>query len=211
MAMEFSGEYRIPAKVQLVWEALNDPTALRTCIVGCKQLDKTSDTEFSAVVSAKVGPVSATFRGNVVLSDLDPPNGYTLIGQGQGGAAGFARLSAQVSLTTEGDQTLLKYVAKAEIGGKLASVGSRLVQVVAKKNADDFFAAFARQLGGTGVQEQGVVAAAAQPVSQQVSVAGAPAAQPGFLASFASPVPAWMVVFVSGMGIALGYMLGRFW
>jgi uncharacterized protein len=213
MAMEFSGEYRIPAKVQLVWEALNDPAALRTCIAGCKQLDKISDTEFSAIVSAKVGPVSATFRGNVVLSDLDPPHGYTLTGQGQGGAAGFARMSAQVALTAEGDQTLLKYVAKAEIGGKLASVGSRLVQVVAKKNADDFFAAFARQLGGSGVQEQGA-AVAGQPASpqasQQVFVSGAPSAPPGLLASLASPVPAWLVIFGSGLSIALGYMLGRF-
>jgi carbon monoxide dehydrogenase subunit G len=214
MAMEFSGEYRIPAKLQLVWEALNDPAALRSCIAGCKQLDKISDTEFSAIVSAKVGPVSATFRGNVVLSDLDPPNGYTLTGQGQGGAAGFARMSAQVALTEEGDQTLLKYVAKAEIGGKLASVGSRLVQVVAKKNADDFFAAFARQLGGSGVQEQGAavaaVGAASPQASQQIVVSGAPSAPPGLLASLASPVPAWLVIFGSGLSIALGYMLGRF-
>jgi hypothetical protein len=163
-----------------------------------------------------VGPVSATFRGNVVLSDLDPPHGYTLTGQGQGGAAGFARMSAQVALTAEGDQTLLKYVAKAEIGGKLASVGSRLVQVVAKKNADDFFAAFARQFGGSGVQEQGAAAVAvagqqASPQSsQQVLVSGAPSAPPGLIASLASPVPAWLVIFGSGLSIALGYMLGRF-
>lgn len=215
MAMEFSGEYRIPAKQQLVWEALNDPAALRTCIAGCKQLDKISDTEFTAIVSAKVGPVSATFRGNVVLSDLDAPNGYTLTGQGQGGAAGFARMSAQVALSADGDQTLLKYVAKAEIGGKLASVGSRLVQVVAKKNADDFFAAFARQLGGSGVQELGAAAVvagqqASPQSSQQVLVSGAPSASPGLLASLASPVPAWLVIFGSGLSIALGYMLGRF-
>lgn len=201
MAMDFSGEYRIPATTQQVWEALNDPAVLRVCIAGCKQLDKISDTEFSAVVVAKVGPVSATFRGNVVLSDLDPPNGYKLTGQGQGGAAGFASMGAQVSLAADGGQTLLRYVAKAEIGGKLASVGSRLVQAVAKKNADDFFAAFARQLGGTGVQEK-IAAEAAAPA------AGAPAA-PGLLASFASPVPAWLVVFACGVGFALGYVLGH--
>jgi len=200
MAMDFSGEYRIPAKTQQVWEALNDPSVLRACIAGCKQLDKISDTEFGAVVVAKVGPVSATFRGNVVLSDLDPPNGYKLTGQGQGGAAGFASMSAQVSLAGDGDQTLLRYVAKAEIGGKLASVGSRLVQAVAKKNADDFFAAFARQLGGTGVQEKAPEAAA--------QAAGAPTG-PGLLASFASPVPAWLVVFACGVGFALGYVLGH--
>ncbi|MDB5764252.1 MAG: carbon monoxide dehydrogenase [Herminiimonas sp.] len=199
MAMDFSGEYRIPAKTQRVWEALNDPAVLRACIAGCKQLDKISDTEFSAIVVAKVGPVSATFRGNVVLSDLDPPNGYTLTGQGQGGAAGFARMGAQVSLAADGDQTLLSYAAKADIGGKLASVGSRLVQTVAKKNADDFFAAFAVQLGGTGVQEKTGPAAAAQ-------AAGTPTG-PGLLASLASPVPAWLVVFGWGVGCALGYML----
>lgn len=199
MAMDFSGEYRIPAKMQQVWEALNDPAVLRVCIAGCKQLDKTSDTEFSAVVVAKVGPVSATFRGNVVLSDLDPPNGYKLTGQGQGGAAGFASMSAQVSLAADGDYTVLRYVAKAEIGGKLASVGSRLVQAVAKKNADDFFAAFARQLGGTGVQEK---------TAPEAQAAGA-LARPGLLASFASPVPAWLVVFACGVGFALGYVLGH--
>jgi carbon monoxide dehydrogenase subunit G len=199
MAIDFSGEYRIPAKTQSVWDALNDPAVLQVCIAGCKQLDKISDTEFSAVVVAKVGPVSATFRGTVVLSDLDPPNGYTLSGQGQGGAVGFARMSAQVALSTDGDQTLLKYVASADIGGKLASVGSRLVQTVAKKNADDFFAAFARQLGGTGVQERPSLVAAPQ--------AAVTSTGPGLLASFASPVPAWLVVFGCGAGVALGYLL----
>ena len=201
MAMDFAGEYRIPARTQQVWEALNDPAVLRVCIAGCTQLDKNSDTEFSAVVVAKVGPVSATFRGNVVLSDLDAPNGYKLTGQGQGGAAGFASMSAQVSLRADGEYTVLTYVAKAEIGGKLASVGSRLVQAVAKKNADDFFAAFARQLGGTGVQEKAVAAAGAQ--------AGGAVAPPGLLGSFASPVPAWLVVFTCGIGVAFGYLLGH--
>jgi uncharacterized protein len=198
MAMDFSGEYRIPASLQKVWEALNDPAVLQACIAGCKQLDKISDTEFAAIVAARVGPISATFRGNVVLSDLDPPNGYTLTGQGQGGAAGFAKMGAKVALASEGNGTLLTYTAQADIGGKLASVGSRLVQTVAKKNADDFFAAFARHLGGSGLQE--ATAPAAVPVA---------AAAPGLFSSFANPVPAWLVVFASGLGIALGYLLGR--
>ena len=151
--MEFSGEYRIPAPQQRVWEALNDPAVLQACIAGCKQLEKISDTEFTAIVLAKVGPVSATFRGNVVLSELDPPRSYTLTGQGQGGAAGFAKMGARVVLKEEQNDTVLTYTASAEIGGKLASVGSRLVQTVAKKNADDFFSAFAQHLGGTGVKE----------------------------------------------------------
>ena len=210
MAMEFSGEYRIPARLQKVWDALNDPAVLQECIVGCKQLEKISDTEFVATVVAKVGPISATFKGNVVLSDLDPPNGYTMTGQGQGGAAGFAKMGAQVSLTEEKNETLLKYAAKAEIGGKLASVGSRLVQTVAKKNADDFFAAFARRLGGIGVKEEAVQATASSATAlvPEAAVATA-AARPARFRSLGAPVPAWLLVFVFVIGLALGYCIAR--
>lgn len=208
MAMEFSGEYRIPARQQQVWDALNDPAVLQACIVGCKQLEKLSDTELFATVVATVGPISATFRGNVVLSDLDAPNGYTLTGQGQGGAAGFAKMAAKVALSEAQNETVLKYVASAEIGGKLASVGSRLVQTVAKKNADDFFAAFARQLGGTGVKE--AVAPAAVPAAQVPGAIMPVAAAPARLfSSLGAPVPAWLVVFACGLGIALGYCVAR--
>ncbi|MBC7436641.1 MAG: carbon monoxide dehydrogenase subunit G, partial [Bdellovibrionales bacterium] len=142
MTMEFSGEHRLPVGQRKVWEALNDPAVLQASIAGCSQLDKLSDTEFSAVVTSKVGPISVTFRGAVELSELDAPNGYTLTGRGQGGAAGFARMTARVALQRVADEeTLLRYTAHAEVGGKLASVGGRLVQSVAKKNADDFFAA----------------------------------------------------------------------
>jgi len=211
MAVEFSGEYRIPARQQQVWDALNDPAVLQACIVGCKQLEKTSDTEFVATVAAKVGPVSATFKGNVVLSDLDAPNGYTLTGQGQGGAAGFAKMAAQVALAEDQNETVLKYTAKAEIGGKLASVGSRLVQAVAKKNADDFFAAFARHLGGTGVKAEATPSIATAP-SALVPVAAAStmmAAPPRLFSSLGAPVPAWLVVFATGLGFALGYFFAR--
>ena len=215
MAVEFSGEYRIPAPQQQVWDALNDPAVLQACIVGCKQLEKTSDTEFVATVAAKVGPVSATFKGNVVLSDLDAPNGYTLTGQGQGGAAGFAKMAAQVALTQDQDETVLKYTAKAEIGGKLASVGSRLVQAVAKKNADDFFAAFARHLGGTGVKAEVLPSAAPVPSTPGVLLpvaapsAAAIAAPPRLFSSLGAPVPAWLVVFATGLGFAVGYFFAR--
>jgi hypothetical protein len=199
MSMEMTGEYRIPASRQRVWEALNDPAILKACIPGCRQLEKVSDTDFTAIVATKVGPVSATFRGSVNLSDLDPPNGYTLTGQGQGGAAGFARMGARVSLKQDSDDTLLAYAAQADIGGKLASVGSRLVQTVARKNADDFFSAFARHLGGTGVQEPGLATTPA-------GVAAVPAAGPaaGGL-GLGAPVPAWVVVFGTALGLALGY------
>src|SRR6185369_6815291 len=156
-----------------------------------------------AIVATKVGPVSATFRGSVNLTELDPPNGYTLTGQGQGGAAGFARMGARVSLKDESDDTLLAYSAQADIGGKLASVGSRLVQTVARKNADDFFSAFAKQLGGTGVQEPGVAAAPAG-VAAAAPARGPVAAWGGGLGS---PVPAWLVVFCTGLGLALGYCI----
>lgn len=202
MSMEMTGEYRIPAPRQRVWEALNDPAVLKACIPGCKQLDKVSDTDFTAIVATKVGPVSATFRGSVNLSQLDPPNGYTLTGQGQGGAAGFARMGARVSLTQESEDTVLAYAAQADIGGKLASVGSRLVQTVARKNADDFFSAFARQMGGSGVQEEAVAAA-----STDEAPASAGALMPVWRGGLREPVPAWLVVFCTGLGLGLGYCM----
>lgn len=210
MALEFSGEYRIPASQQRVWDALNDPAVLQACIAGCKQLEKISDTEFTAIVAAKVGPVSATFRGSVNLSELDPPDGYTLTGQGQGGAAGFAKMRARVALHTDQTDTVLQYTANAEIGGKLASVGSRLVQTVAKKNADDFFSAFSRQLGGSGVKEAVVPSAGpvASPELPAATTSVAPVNGERF-SSLGAPVPAWLVVFACGIGMALGYFFAR--
>jgi uncharacterized protein len=152
--MELIGEYEIPAKRNLVWEALNNPEILKQCIDGCQELSKESETQFVAKVTAKVGPVKAKFTGKVSLSDLDPPNGYKISGEGQGGVAGFAKGGATVTLTEQGDQTLLKYEANAEVGGKLASVGSRLVEGVAKKQADDFFRKFSEIVGGEQVGEK---------------------------------------------------------
>jgi carbon monoxide dehydrogenase subunit G len=139
-----AGEYRIPAPRQRVWEALNDPEVLKAAITGCEQLDKISDEELSARVKAKVGPVSATFFGKVTLSDLNPPESYTISGEGSGGVAGFAKGGAKVHLADDGDGTVLTYAAKADVGGKLAQIGSRLVQGTAKKMADDFFGRFSR-------------------------------------------------------------------
>ena len=141
--MDFSGEYIIPSTKQKVWDALNDPEVLKQCIDGCEELNKESDSEFSARVTAKVGPVRAKFSGKVTLSDIDPPNGYKISGEGQGGVAGFAKGGAAVKLEDSDGGTKLTYTAEAEVGGKLASVGSRLVEGVAKKTADDFFGKFA--------------------------------------------------------------------
>ncbi len=140
--MELTGEQRIPVGRQQVWEALNDPEILRQSIPGCESVEKTSDTEFTAVVTAKVGPVKAKFKGNVVLSDIDAPNGYTISGKGTGGAAGFGKGQAKVRLEDDGDGTILRYEASASVGGKLAQVGSRIVDSVARKMADEFFTRF---------------------------------------------------------------------
>src|SRR5689334_19661429 len=147
--MDMNGEYRIGAPRPKVWEALNDPEILKQCIPGCEEIAKTSDTEFTAKVVAKVGPVKAKFGGKVTLSDLDPPNGYTISGEGSGGAAGFGKGGAKVHLTDDagGEVTVLNYTAHASVGGKLAQIGSRLIDSTARKMADDFFAKFTEVVG----------------------------------------------------------------
>ena len=141
--MEMTGEYHIPAPRERVWQALNDPETLKRAIPGCREIEKVTDTEFTAKVVAKVGPVSATFGGKVNLTDLDPPKAYTISGEGTGGVAGFAKGSAKVRLDDEGaDATRLHYEVQAHIGGKLAQIGSRLIDATSRKMADDFFSRF---------------------------------------------------------------------
>jgi hypothetical protein len=156
MPMEMTGECRIPAPRQRVWEGLNDPEILKQCIPGCQTLEKVSDTEFNGRVVASVGPVKATFGGKVTLSDLDPPQSYTISGEGSGGVAGFAKGGAKVNLAEDGAATLLTYAVQAQVGGKLAQVGSRLIDGVARKMANDFFGHFAAVM----VPEQAAPAAA---------------------------------------------------
>jgi carbon monoxide dehydrogenase subunit G len=164
--MEFVGEQAISAPIDRVWAALNDPEILRRSIPGCKDLERTGESEFTASVVTKVGPVAATFKGKVELADLDPPNGYTLKGRGQGGPAGFAKGVARVRLTARGDDTLLSYSAEIDIGGKLASVGGRMIQTIAKKNADSFFAAFSTILsGGAPPEPDSGIAKAPEPLA----------------------------------------------
>ena len=146
--MDFSGEYRIPAPRQKVWEALNDPAVLQQAIPGCETLEKTSDTEMKATVRMRIGPVSAKFGGKVTLSDFDPPSSYRIAGEGQGGAAGFAKGGAVVNLAEDGSNTVLTYKADAQVGGKIAQVGARLIEGTAKKLADEFFSKFAEVVGG---------------------------------------------------------------
>jgi uncharacterized protein len=144
MAMTMSGEVQLPASREAVWTKLNDPVVLKSCVPGCEQLDKVSDTEFQAIASIKVGPVKARWKGKVRLSDLDPPNGYKISGEGEGGVAGFAKGGATVALADKDGGTLLSYNVEAQIGGKLAQLGQRLINSAAKKTADDFFANFAK-------------------------------------------------------------------
>ena len=146
--MKMNGEIRVPTDRETVWRALNDPEVLKDCLPGCQEIEKTSETEMTATLVIKVGPVKATFAGGVTLSDLDPPNGYTISGQGQGGAAGFASGEAKVRLVADGGETVVQYDVDAKVGGKLAQIGSRLIDSTAKKLSKQFFDSLAEKLGG---------------------------------------------------------------
>jgi carbon monoxide dehydrogenase subunit G len=143
MAMIMNGEVLLPASREVVWERLNDPGVLKECIPGCEELIKSGDNQFQAVAKMKVGPVSARFKGRVTLSDFDPPNSYKISGEGEGGVAGFAKGGATVALADREGGTLLTYNVEAQIGGKLAQLGQRLINGSAKKLADQFFVNFA--------------------------------------------------------------------
>lgn len=142
--MDLTGEYRIPAPRQDVWRALNDPNILKQCIPGCESVEKLSDTEFTAKVVLKIGPMSAKFSGKGRLSNLDPPKGYKITGEGQGGVAGFGKGTADVTLDEDGPATILRYKAAAQVGGKMAQLGARLIDSTTKKLADEFFGKFAQ-------------------------------------------------------------------
>lgn len=176
--MDLAGEYRIEAPRDAVWQALNDADVLKQCIPGCQEIEKESDTAFNARVKSKIGPVSATFKGKVTLSELDPPNGYTISGEGQGGVAGFAKGGARVSLEEDGAATMLRYTADGQVGGKLAQVGARLVEGTAKKVADDFFTRFnelvSQQATSQPVVEPTMAAATTSPERAAPTPAPAP-------------------------------------
>ena len=181
--MKMSGEFRVPTDRETVWRALNDPEVLKDCLPGCQEIEKTSDTEMTATLVIKVGPVKATFAGGVTLSDLDPPNGYTLSGQGQGGPAGFASGEARVRLVADGGETVVQYECDAKVGGKLAQIGSRLIDSTAKKLARQFFDSFAGKLGGgeDAAEDEAAVpasAAASLPRGGTDAEAAAPSSAP---------------------------------
>lgn len=144
--MKMDGSYDLPADREAVWAALNNPDILKACIPGCESFEVSGENQFAAVAMAKVGPVKARFKGDVELTDLDPPNSYRIAGQGSGGVAGFAKGGAEVALADGETGTVLTYTVDAQVGGKLAQIGSRLVNGAAKKMADQFFKNFANAL-----------------------------------------------------------------
>jgi len=200
--MEMSGEYNIPAPRQQVWEALNDPEILKACIPGCQALNKESDTELSATVKSKVGPVSATFKGKVSLSDIDAPNGYKISGEGTGGVAGFAKGGAEVKLSDAGEGTLLTYEATGQVGGKLAQIGSRLIDSTAKKMANEFFGKFAEMVGGDDTAD---TAAASEPDSTATEAVEAAPATPAQSGGGISPV-VWVGGLITAVVVVLALL-----
>ncbi len=202
--MKITGEHRIPADRNTVWQALNDPEILRVCLPGCDTIEKTSDTHMNAKITTRIGPVKASFSGSVTLSDLDPPNGYTITGEGQGGAAGFASGGAKVRLTDDGPGvTLLSYEAEARVGGKLAQIGSRLIDSTVKKLSEEFFTAFAEKVGGPAPIPAEPEAAAPAATAPTPTVAPSKAATPGTSAP-RQGIPT--AIWVGGL-IAIGIIL----
>ncbi len=146
--MEMNGSRTVPADIETTWRALNDPEVLKACIAGCESVERVSDHEYRMTMTARVGPVSARFTGRITMTDVVAPTSYTLSFEGQGGAAGFAKGEARVALADNNPGTRIDYQVKAQVGGKLAQIGSRLIDGAAAKVADDFFARFADRLGG---------------------------------------------------------------
>jgi uncharacterized protein len=193
MAMTMTGEATLPADRPKIWAMLNDPEVLKACIPGCQSLEKTSDTGFAAVVKVKIGPVAANFKGKVELSDLVPTVSYRIAGEGEGGVAGFAKGGAKVSLADTDGGTLLRYDVEAQVGGKMAQLGSRLIDGVAKNMADKFFANFAAAAGGGGAPaaeppKPSAAAAVASAIESPTPARFASAAETASLAAPAEPV-----------------------
>ncbi|MDE2362628.1 MAG: carbon monoxide dehydrogenase subunit G [Hyphomicrobiales bacterium] len=185
MAMTMKGEVDLPATKEVVWKALNDPEVLKSCIPGCESLEKIDDNTLAATAKVKVGPVSASFKGKVNLLDLDPPNGYRIEGEGEGGVAGFAKGGAVVKLSDIPTGTKLTYDVEAQVGGKLAQLGARLIDGVAKKMADQFFADFAAAVG----KQEGVAA----PAEAQASAAAPAPAQNSEAKGWLQRLIAWFM------------------
>jgi hypothetical protein len=195
--MDMTGERRIPAPRQTVWEALNDTEVLRVSIPGCESLEKLDGDQMKATAAIKVGPISARFTGKVQLSDIDPPNGYRISGEGQGGVAGFAKGGANVSLADDGADTLLTYTVNAQVGGTLAQHGGRLIDATAKQMADAFFDRFSAQV-------QALSPAAAPAMAETPAVAAAPV----YVPAPASSVSVWALIPEEPFGLPVAAWIG---
>ena len=191
--MEMTGEQLIPIPQAEVWRGLNDPEILKTCITGCESIERVSDAEYRVALTASVGPVKAKFTGKLRMTDLNPPDSYSLVFEGSGGAAGFAKGGAKVSLSAQGSATRLVYSAKASVGGKLAQIGSRLSDSVAMNMADEFFDKFNQTM-----------APAAPAAAESPATTGA-ASEPAPGASFN---PIWIVAATILALLLVSYLLG---
>lgn len=202
--MKLTGENRIKAPPHAVWRALNDPDVLRRSIPGCESLEKISDTEFKATVGTKIGPVQARFTGQVQLTDLDPPNGYTISGSGSGGMAGNAKGGAKVRLEPDGDGTRLTYDVDAQVTGKLAQLGSRLIDSTAKMLAGQFFNRFEEIVGQAQADE---VAGGDAGGGADAAVS---AAKPAADGSGSKTIPAWLwALVITGCVVLAAYYFKR--
>lgn len=191
--MELQGERLIPASVDKTWASLNDPEVLKACIAGCESLERTGDDKMVAVVALKVGPVSARFKGNLALTNVVAPTGYTINFDGQGGVAGFGKGSADVALTAQSpQQTLLKYTARATVGGKMAQIGSRLIDATAAKITEDFFKAFEAHLQASAAPAE---SAAGAPVFSATAAPAKPDSSIGKLAWLVGAVVVLAIVY----------------
>jgi len=200
--MEMSGEQLIPASQQETWDALNDPEVLKACVPGCEAIDLIAGNEYQVQMVARVGPVSAKFKGRLTLSDIKPPNSYSIAFEGQGGPAGFAKGGAQVKLSPQDGGTKLAYDVKASVGGKLAQIGSRLVDAAAKKVADDFFRNFTLRLSPEGAEDDTVVT----PKHKKKDKAHAPAAAEAALPTLSDTAVAAFAA-VTLIAVILGLIL----
>ena len=217
--MELNGSVTIPAPAESVWQALNNPDTLRRCIPGCEEVRQISPTEMHARVTLRMGPVRATFVGKVLLTDVRAPDGCTLNFEGSGGAAGFAKGSSVIALTTVAGGTLLNYTTQASVAGKLGQIGGRLMDASAKQLADRFFSAFKAEVGGEPIQEQRTEhpAEADAPLASAAAVSTSPV----FNASLPAPLPhsgtlqtesSRLLWFVAGAAsTALGVWMGSHW
>ena len=212
--MEMTGEERIEAPRERVWAALNDPAVLKDCIPGCQSLEQTAPNKLAAVAAIKVGPIGARFKGDVTLSELDPPNGYRLDGEGQGGVAGFAKGGATVTLVEDGpDATILRYAVDVQIGGKLAQVGGALIDATARQMAGAFFRKFGQRVTSPEIEPVAAIAEAAvekAPAEPQPSAASPPVAEVPQVIHATPAAGSKLGLFLAvGIALLLGWLAGQ--